>query len=188
MTTSNWLEALAAKYAQPAYRLALVILVVACAFIAVHSMTQLEPAVSPRLLRRFAKGVGELAGLLAAGAMAYYLLREAFVRLLAKSPVVPGTTWVKAAMTVFRLLHPALAIVALALAGVHSYIFWLSMGGLAGGWPVTSGLALAVVGAALAASGAWLRVFRQGPAVRRSHRLLALLAVLLFVVHKILAD
>jgi hypothetical protein len=188
MPLTTWLETIAAQYARTAYRLALILLAAACAFIAIHSMAQPGPAAPSRLLRGAGKGLGELAGLLAAGAMAYYLLREAFVRLLAKNRAVLLGPYLKAGLTFFRLLHPALGLAALALAGVHSYILWLAWGGLAGGWPVLSGLALAGGGAALAAGGAWLRVFPGARATRRGHRLLAFLAVLLFVAHKIIAD
>lgn len=182
---------MAAKYSRPAYRLALIILATACAFVALHVAAQFGVDPPANLFRRAGKSIGKLAGLLSAGALAYYLLREAFVRLLVKkpdAPWAPAGPYVKAGVTILRLFHPAMGVAVLALAIAHGYIMWLAWGGFAGGWPVVSGIILAGGGAMLAAGGLWLHKFSRGLVVRRSHRLAAFLAVVLFMVHKIIAD
>jgi hypothetical protein len=185
------LEAVVTRYSQPAQRLATYLLLLAGLIISGDFLLQLGGQLPPRLLRGVGKGLGEAAANLASLALAYYVLREVYVRLL-KAGLAASQPWalpfLKSGLSVLRLLHPALGLAAVALAALHGYSMWLTWGGLQGGLPVGSGLVLAGAAGLLTGLGGGLLAFRQRLTIRAGHKWVALIALGLFAIHKLIVD
>ena len=132
-------------------------------------------------VKKLGKSLGTPAAVLGGLCFAYYLLRELFVRGRKrgwKLPAQVDSGW-KSTLKVLRLLHPLLGIFMAYLVWLHgSLLLWAGVSLRSS--RMVSGLAEGLLALFLLLSGSWL--LRQ-KALRRWHRWVGCLAIVLFLVH-----
>ncbi len=184
METLAKLENLAAWLAAKASTVAGGAVIAVLAIIVADHYLGFAQGLAPRWLRGLGKGLGEAAGSLTFIAVAYYLGREAATAALKRGAipqaVVPA---LRLALRLLRLTHPLAGAAVFAAAALHGYLLW------GGRLPASeiSGLAALLLLIILFATGLSLAGSR-GVGLRAGHRLAGLAFLLLFALHKLIAD
>ncbi|VBB06785.1 Hypothetical protein LUCI_2021 [Lucifera butyrica] len=161
----------------------LVIFLVAAAFIVLDRQSGLTGGLNPRTVRGLGKSFGSLAAVAALLSLTYYLLREAYVQLRQRTRILPAAdACVKSGLTILRLLHPTLGVLAVHLAVIHAYLMWFVPAHSRLN-SIYSGLAVIAILFGTAVLGWIVRQGRRTMAARKKHRLVAWLFVIFYILH-----
>lgn len=135
----------------------------------------------PRLWREAGSSMGSSAGMIGGLCLAYYLLREFYVRGKKKkvTMAVAVETEIKRGITLLRLFHPLLGVLMTGLVFLHGWLM------LFAGPKLTDARLFSGIAATAFLLAVLLVGWKMGPSVsqRRTHRLLAAGLVLGYIVH-----
>lgn len=182
-TLTSRLENLAAWLAARAAAIVCVAVIAVLAVIVADHYLGFAQGLPPRWLRGLGKGLGEAAGSLTLIAVAYYLGREAITAALKRGALPQAAVPpLRSALRLLRLTHPIVGAAVIAAAALHGYLLW------DGRLPAdeVTGLAALLLLIFLFATG--LSLAGRGAGPRAGHRLAGLVFLLLFVLHKLIAD
>ena len=186
-----WLENLAKSIHRNFYALAALLVLTVVTLVAVDRQIQWIEGVIPfERIGKLGESIGKAAFLLGFVATLYYGVRDAFVT--ARKMHAPIPSWldslVKYWIAVLRLAHPLLGTLVFSVVLLHGYVMWWIWAGGNIGSAVQTGLIAAGVMIVVAVSGLFIRLMPKQTKLRIFHRLMAILFVLSFVVHRIVAD
>lgn len=132
------------------------------------------------------KKVGKVAFFLGFVATLYYGVRDLFT--MARRMKLPIPAWLdslaKYWITVLRLGHPFLGTLVLAVVAFHGYVMWKVWAGGNFDFAVETGFVATIVLLLVAISGLFIRWMPKMFKLRLVHRLVGILFVLTFVLHK----
>ena len=182
-----WLENLA----QFLHRRLYVLMLLALAAVGLILLTDmrthwLESLFAFERLGKIGKSAGEIAAPIAFFAISYFVLREAFVAAKRRKLTLPA--WldglIKYLVTVLRLSHPFVGVLVLVFVLFHGYVLWLIWAAGNFNPAVSSGLIAFAILAVAALSGICIRLLPKILKLRYVHRVLGILFILAFWLHK----
>ena len=186
-----WLENLAKTLHQKFHVFASILVLTAVTLLLSDILSHwIESMISFERIGKFGDSVGKTAFMLGFVATLYYGVRDSFVT--ARKMHVPISakvdSFVKYWITVLRLAHPLLGVLVFSVVLLHGYIMWRIWAGGHFNFEVETGLMAAAILVVVAVSGLFVRWMPKLTKLRYVHRLVGLLFVLSFVIHKIVAD
>lgn len=96
--------------------------------------------------------------------------------------------WAKYWISLLRLAHPLLGVIVFSVVVLHGYVMWQIWAGGNFSFAVETGLMAATILSIVATSGLLIRSMPKLAKLRYVHRLVGMLFVLSFVIHRIVAD
>jgi hypothetical protein len=185
-----WLENLAKAAHRRFFVLAVALVsTVVVVVISNQALHWIESLIAFDRIGKLGESIGKTAFVLGFVATLYYGVRDVFV-ILRKSqvPIPAGVdVWVKYWISVLRLTHPFLGVLVFAVVVLHGYIMWQVWAGGNFGFAVDTGLMAAAILAMVAMSGLLIRWMPKFTKLRYLHRLVGMVFVLSFVIHRIVA-
>lgn len=187
----GWLERIA-KQLHRKFHVYAAVLVTAAAVLLLsdHWTHWIEHLVPLDRIGRLGESIGKGAFLLGFAATLYYGVRDLFATARKMRVPVSGRldSFAKYWITVLRLAHPLLGVLVLAVVTVHGYVMWRIWAGGNFSFAVETGLMAAAILSVVAVSGLCVRWLPKMYKLRHVHRLVGLLFVLSFIIHRIVAD
>lgn len=186
-----WLENLAKSIHRNFYALAALLVLTVVTLVAVDRQIQWIEGVIPfERIGKLGESIGKAAFLLGLVAVLYYGVRESYVVLRKKQGVLPAglDAMLKYWISFLRWVHPLVGVMVGSVLLLHGYVMWWIWAGGNIGSAVQTGLIAAGVMIVVAVSGLFIRLMPKQTKLRIFHRLMAILFVLSFVVHRIVAD
>ena len=186
-----WLENLAKSTHRYFYVLAAAILLTAVALVAGDRQNQwIEGLIPFERIGKLGESIGKAAFVLGFVAVLYYGVRESFVVLRRKQVILPA--WLDSVLkywiSVLRWVHPLVGVLVASVLLLHGYVMWWIWAAGNFSFAVLTGLIAAAVMTVVALSGLFIRRMPKQTMLRYVHRTAAILFVLSFVVHRIVAD
>ncbi|HWR28664.1 MAG TPA: hypothetical protein VN631_02420 [Negativicutes bacterium] len=186
-----WLGNLAKAAHQKFYVLALVLVLAVTALVmSDQSAHWIERIIPFERIGKVGESIGETAFFLGFVATLYYGVRDAFVT--ARKMHAPIPAWLdslaKYWITVLRLAHPLLGVLVFSVVLLHGYVMWQIWAAGNFSFAVETGLTAAAIMVMVALSGLFIRWMPKLTKLRYVHRLVGILFVLSFIVHRIVAD
>ncbi len=139
---------------------------------------------------KLGESIGKAAFFLGFVATLYYGVRDVFVTL--RKMHAPMPVWldsiVKYWITVLRLMHPLLGVLVFSVVLLHGYVIWQIWAAGNFNYAVDTGLMAAAILVMVAVSGLFVRWMPKLTKLRYVHRLVGILFVLSFVIHRFVAD
>lgn len=188
---ATWLENLAKLTHHRFYLLAPTLLLLAVAMVLsdqrIHWIESLLPF---ERIGKLGESVGKAAFTLGFIATLYYGVRDVFVTLRKLKAPIPAwlDSMVKYWITVLRLMHPLLGVLVFSVVLLHGYVIWQIWAAGNFSYAVDTGLMAAAILVVVAVSGMFVRWLPKLTKLRYVHRLVGILFVLSFVIHRIVAD
>ena len=184
------LENIANWFVQKYYLLGALTIAAAVVIVLFDTQLQFVYHSSSRWIKSIGKGLGDLSANITLFAFGYYLLREAYVALVKRkfSIKYEFVPYIKHLLTILRVFHPLAGVLAISSAIMHGYILWVIAGGLNGGLAITSGLITLMAALLLGCSGWGIQQKRDSAFIRQMHKVIALLAVVVYALHKVAVD
>lgn len=186
-----WLENLATNANQKFHVFAsLLILAVVTMILSDQFSHWIEALVPFDRIGNLGEGIGKAAFLLGFVATLYYGVRDSFVMVRKMQIPIPARvdSGVKYWITVLRLGHPLLGVLVFSVVLLHGYIMWRIWAAGHFSFAVETGLMAAALMLVVAVSGLYVRWMPKLTKLRYVHRLVGILFVLSFVIHRIVAD
>jgi hypothetical protein len=186
-----WLENLAKATHQRFYFLApIFILAVVTVVLSDQRLHWIEGLLPFERIGKLGESVGKIAFSLGFVATLYYGVRDVFVTLRKMNAPIPAwlDSKVKFWITVLRLAHPLLGVLVFSVVLLHGYIIWQIWAAGNYNYAVDTGLMAAAILVMVAVSGLFVRWLPKFTKLRYVHRLVGILFVLSFVIHRIVAD
>jgi len=186
-----WLQNLANLAHQKFHIIASTLVLAVIAFVIsdllVHWIESLIPA---DRIDKLGESVGKTAFVLGFVATLYYGVRDAFVTARKMHVPIPARVdaLAKYWITVLRLAHPLLGVVVFSVVLLHGYVMWRIWAGGNFSYAIETGLMAAAILSVVAVSGLCVRWLPKVTHLRHVHRIVGILFVLSFVIHKIIAD
>ncbi len=155
-----------------------------------HQLQWIEKLIPFERIGKLGESIGKTAFLLGFAATLYYGVRDAFVtarKLQVRIPVwldSPVKYWI----TVLRLAHPLMGVLVFSTVLLHGYVMWRIWAGGNFSFAVETGLMAAAILVMVAMSGLCIRWMPKQGKLRYVHRLVGILFVLSFIIHRIVAD
>ena len=186
-----WLENLAKAAHQRFYLLApVLVLAVVALVMSDHQTHWIERIIPFERIGKLGESIGKTAFILGFVATLYYGVRDAFVT--ARKMKAPIPVWLdslaKYWIAVLRFAHPFLGVLVFSVVLLHGYLMWQVWAAGNFSFAVETGLAAAAILVMVALSGLFIRWMPKLTKLRHVHRLVGILFVLSFVVHRIVAD
>ncbi len=188
---ASWLENLAKETHQKFYVLASLFVMAVVALLLMDPQLQWLVKMIPSVrIDKIGKRIGEAAFVLGFVATLYYGVREVFVTLRKMHAPIPVwlESMVKYWIMVLRLAHPLLGVLVFSVVLLHGYIIWWIWAAGNFNYAVGTGLMAAAILLMVAVSGLFIRWMSKLTRLRLVHRLVGILFVLSFVIHRIVAD
>jgi len=189
-----WLENLA-KNAHLKFHVfaSLLILAVVTLILSNQLSHWIETLVPLERIGKLGEGIGKSAFLLGFVATLYYGVRDSFVTVRKMQIPIPARvdSVVKYWITVLRLAHPLLGVVVFSVVVLHGYVMWWIWAAGNFSFAIETGLMAAALMLVVALSGLyvrWMPKLTKLTKLRYVHRLVGILFVLSFVIHRIVAD
>ena len=149
-----------------------------------------EKVLSFAWIEEIGKNIGKIAFFLGFAATLYYGVREAFATARGMKLHIP--VWLDSLLKywirVLRFLHPLMGTLVFSVVLLHGYVMWRIWAAGNFSFAVETGLIAAAILIVVATSGFFIRWMPKLTKLRYVHRLVGLLFVLSFVVHRIVAD
>lgn len=188
---AGWLEKLAKVMSSRFYLLApSLVLAFVTLVVSDQQLHWIERLIPFARIGKFGEGLGETAFTLGIVATLYYGVRDVFAS--AKKLHVQIPVWldslVKYWITVLRLAHPLLGVLVFSIVFLHGYVMWRIWSAGHFNYAVETGLLAAAILVVVATSGLFIRWMPKQVKLRHVHRLVGILFVLSFMVHRIVAD
>lgn len=186
-----WLENLAKSVHRNFYALAAALVLTVVALVAGDQQIQwIEGFIPFERIGKLGESIGKAAFVLGFVATLYYGVRDSFVT--ARKMHAPIPPWldslVKYWITVLRLAHPLLGVLVFSVVLLHGYVMWRIWAAGNFSFAVETGLVAAAVLIVVTLSGLFIRWMPKLTKLRYVHRLVGIVFVLSFVVHRIVAD
>ncbi len=186
-----WLENLAKNAHQKFHVFASILILAVVAMILSDQLSHWIEALVPfERIGKLGESIGKAAFLLGFVATLYYGVRDSFVMVRKMQIPIPARvdSGVKYWITVLRLGHPLLGVVVFSVVLLHGYVMWWIWAAGNFSFAVETGLMAAALMLVVAASGLYVRWMPKMTKLRYVHRLVGILFVLSFVIHRIVAD
>lgn len=150
----------------------------------------IESLIAFERIGKLGGSIGKTAFILGFAATLYYGVRETFVMLKKSQAPVPVWLdgWAKYWISLLRLAHPLLGVIVFSVVVLHGYVMWQIWAGGNFSFAVETGLMAATILSIVATSGLLIRSMPKLAKLRYVHRLVGMLFVLSFVIHRIVAD
>jgi hypothetical protein len=188
---ASWLENLAKATHRLFFVLAAGLVLTAVAIvISDQRLHWIETLIAFERIGKLGESVGKAAFVLGFVATLYYGVRDAFATARKMKAPIPAWLDVRAKywISVLRLAHPLLGVLVFSIVTLHGYIMWQIWAGGNFSFAVDSGLMAAAILVMVACSGLFIRWLPKLTKLRYVHRLVGILFVLSFVIHRIVAD
>lgn len=188
---AEWLVTLAQIAQRRFYVLSLALLLTVATLLAGDQQTHWIKALAPfERIGRLGESIGKGAFFLSFIATLYYGVRDAFAAARKMRVPIPGwlDSRVKYWIMVLRLAHPLLGVVVVCVVLLHGYVMWRVWSAGTFSFAVETGLVATAILSLVALSGLFVRALPKLTKLRHVHRLVGILFVLSFVIHRIVAD